>query len=570
MSCDILLSIIREILAIEITKAYLRIGGVSLREQVFLYDTTLRDGTQGEGVSLSVDDKLKIVKKLDQLGVHYIEGGWPGSNPKDMEFFERVRKLELSHSTITAFGSTRKIGVKAEEDENLQKIIESGVKAVAIFGKTWDFQVKEALRTTLDENLRMIADSVRFLKHKGLEVIFDAEHFFDGYKHNKQYALKAIMTAEEAGADYIALCDTNGGTLPYEIAEIVKDVCTQVKANIGIHCHNDGEVAVANSLAAVQSGARQVQGTMNGYGERCGNANLISVIANLQLKLNYQCVIDESLNKLTALSKYIHEIANQAAPSNQPFVGRSAFAHKGGIHVSAVLRHPETYEHVKPEVVGNKRRVLISELSGQSNLMFKAKEWNYSVDSKNSTSKKLLDIIKEKEHEGYQYEAAEASFELLVKKSFSDWQDYFLLDYYKIFIEKNSNDVFSTEAVIKLCVQNEMVIIAAEGNGPVNALDHALRKGLEQFYPIIKKMYLSDYKVRVLDETEATASKVRVLIESSDGEEKWSTIGVSGNIIKASWLALVDSVQYYLMKHENEIELVYPKRDENSIGVSNH
>ncbi|MFN7253063.1 MAG: citramalate synthase [Anaerobacillus sp.] len=541
-----------------------------MREQVFLYDTTLRDGTQGEGVSLSVDDKLKIVKKLDQLGVHYIEGGWPGSNPKDMEFFERVQKLELSHSRITAFGSTRKIGVKAEEDENLQKIIESGVKAVAIFGKTWDFQVEEALRTTLEENLLMIADSVGFLKHKGLEVIFDAEHFFDGFKHNREYALKAIMTAEKAGADYIALCDTNGGTLPYEIAEIVKDVCSQVKVNIGIHCHNDGEVAVANSLAAVQSGARQVQGTMNGYGERCGNANLISVIANLQLKLNYQCVIDDKLKKLTALSKYIHEIANQAAPSNQPFVGRSAFAHKGGIHVSAVLRHPETYEHIMPEVVGNKRRVLISELSGQSNLMFKAKEWNYSVDSKNSSSKKLLETIKEKEHEGYQYEAAEASFELLVKKSFSNWQDYFLLDYYKIFIEKNSNEVFSTEAVIKLCVQNEMVIIAAEGNGPVNALDQALRKGLEQFYPLIKKMYLSDYKVRVLDETEATASKVRVLIESSDGEDKWSTIGVSGNIIKASWLALVDSVQYYLMKHENEIELVYPKKVENSLGVSNH
>jgi 2-isopropylmalate synthase len=541
-----------------------------LREQVFLYDTTLRDGTQGEGVSLSVDDKLKIVKKLDQLGVHYIEGGWPGSNPKDMEFFERVQKLELSHSRITAFGSTRKIGVKAEEDENLQKIIESGVKAVAIFGKTWDFQVEEALRTTLEENLLMIADSVRFLKHKGLEVIFDAEHFFDGYKHNREYALKAIRTAEKAGANYIALCDTNGGTLPYEIAEIVKDVCSQLEVKVGIHCHNDGEVAVANSLAAVQSGARQVQGTMNGYGERCGNANLISVIANLQLKLNYQCVIDDKLNKLTALSKYIHEIANQAAPSNQPFVGRSAFAHKGGIHVSAVLRHPETYEHIMPEVVGNKRRVLISELSGQSNLMFKAKEWNYSVDSKNSSSKKLLETIKEKEHEGYQYEAAEASFELLVKKSFSNWQDYFLLDYYKIFIEKNSHEVFSTEAVIKLCVQNEMVIIAAEGNGPVNALDHALRKGLEQFYPLIKKMYLSDYKVRVLDETEATASKVRVLIESSDGEDKWSTIGVSGNIIKASWLALVDSVQYYLMKHENEIELVYPKKGENSIGVSNH
>jgi 2-isopropylmalate synthase len=541
-----------------------------LREQVFLYDTTLRDGTQGEGVSLSVDDKLKIVQKLDQLGVHYIEGGWPGSNPKDMEFFQRVQEINLINSKITAFGSTRRIGMKASDDENLQKLIESGVKAVAIFGKTWDFQVEEALRTTLAENLQMIGDSVKFLTEQGLEVIFDAEHFFDGYKQNKQYALEAIATAERAGASSIALCDTNGGTLPHEIFEIVKDVCSKVTIQVGIHCHNDGEVAVANSLAAIQAGARQVQGTMNGYGERCGNANLISVIPNLQMKLNFQCVLEENLCKLTSISKYVHEIANQAAPSNQPFVGRSAFAHKGGMHVSAVLKHPETYEHVKPELIGNSRRVLVSELSGQSNLMFKAKEWNYTIDKKDPMSKQLIEIIKEKEHEGYQYEAAEASFELLVKKSFNEWKDYFLLDYYKIFIEKNGNDLFSTEAVVKLSVNNEMVLAAAEGNGPVNALDHALRKGLEQFFPIIKNMYLSDYKVRVLDEKGATASKVRVLIESSDGKEKWSTIGVSGNIIKASWLALVDSVQYYLMKHDNEIEIVHLKHDEQCLGVSNH
>ncbi len=541
-----------------------------MKEQVFLYDTTLRDGTQGEGVSLSVEDKLKIVKKLDEFGIHYIEGGWPGSNPKDMEFFQRAQQMQLKNSTISAFGSTRRIGVKAEEDENLQKLVESGVKAAAIFGKTWDYQVTEALRTTLDENLNMIADSVGFLKENGLEVFFDAEHFFDGYKQNKEYALQAILAAEKAGADCVVLCDTNGGTLPHEIAEIVKDVCSQVSTQVGIHCHNDSEVAVANTLAAVQFGVRQVQGTMNGYGERCGNANLISVIPNLQMKLNFQCVAEDQLTKLTSISKYVHEIANQAAPSNQPFVGRSAFAHKGGMHVSAVLKHPQTYEHITPEAVGNKRRVLVSELSGQSNLMFKAKEWNYTIDKKDPTSKKLLETIKEKEHEGYQYEAAEASFELLVKKSFNDWKDYFLLDYYKIFIEKNGEHLFSTEAVIKLSVQNEVVLTAAEGNGPVNALDHALRKGLEQFYPIIKKMYLSDYKVRVLDETEATASKVRVLIESSDGEEKWSTIGVSGNIIKASWIALVDSVQYYLMKHDSEVELVSQKSDEHCIGISNH
>jgi 2-isopropylmalate synthase len=541
-----------------------------LKEQVFLYDTTLRDGTQGEGVSLSVDDKLKIVEKLDQLGVHYIEGGWPGSNPKDMEFFQRAQEIKLSKAKITAFGSTRRIGIKAKDDENLQRLIESGVTVVAIFGKTWDFQVTEALRTTLEENLQMIKDSVSFLKQNGMEVVFDAEHFFDGYKQNRKYALSAILTAEEAGADCIALCDTNGGTLPHEISEIVKDVCNNVQVQVGIHCHNDGEVAVANSLAAVQAGARQVQGTMNGYGERCGNANLISVIPNLQIKLDYQCVAEENLSKLTSISKYVHEIANQAAPSNQPFVGKSAFAHKGGMHVSAVLKRSETYEHLKPELVGNTRRVLVSELSGQGNLMFKAKEWNVTIDKKDPASKKLLELIKDKEHQGYQYEAAEASFELLVKKSFDDWNDYFSLDFYKIFIEKNGTDLFSTEAIVKLCVKDEVVLTAAEGNGPVNALDHALRKGLEQFYPIIKNMYLSDYKVRVLDETEATASKVRVLIESSDGKEKWSTIGVSGNIIKASWLALVDSLQYYLIKHDTEIELNHPKQKENCIGVNNH
>ncbi|RXJ03821.1 citramalate synthase [Anaerobacillus alkaliphilus] len=541
-----------------------------MREQVFLYDTTLRDGTQGEGISLSVDDKLKIVTKLDQLGVHYIEGGWPGSNPKDMEFFRRVQELHLKKSTITAFGSTRRSGGSAENDENLLKIIESKVGTVAIFGKAWDFQVQEALRTTLAENLQMISDSVRFLKSHGLEVIFDAEHFFDGYKANKNYAMKALFAAEDAGANCIVLCDTNGGTLPHEISEIVKDVCGKVHIQVGIHCHNDGELAVANSLIAVQAGARQVQGTINGYGERCGNANLVSIIPNLQMKLTYTCVEEEHLKKLTSIAKYVHEIANQTAPSNQPFVGRSAFAHKGGMHVSAVLKHPQTYEHVLPELVGNNRRVLVSELSGQSNLMFKAQEWNIKLDKKDPTSKQLLETIKIKEHEGYQYEAAEASFELLVKQSYGSLKDYFILDYFKIFIEKNGDESFSTEAVIKLCIQDEIILTAAEGNGPVNALDHALRKALEQFYPIIRNMHLSDYKVRVLDETEATASKVRVLIESTDGQEKWSTIGVSANIIKASWLALVDSVQYYLMKNDDVIELVYPQKTNNSLGVSNH
>lgn len=546
------------------------IGGIVLKEQVYLYDTTLRDGTQGEGVSLSVDDKLKIVEKLDQLGVHYIEGGWPGSNPKDMEFFKRVKQLNLKHSKITAFGSTRRMGVKPEEDVNLQKMLESQTEIVAIFGKTWDFQVKEALKTTLEENLNMITDSVSFLKKNEIEVIFDAEHFFDGFKQNEAYALQTIKAAEDAGVDWIVLCDTNGGTLPHETSEIVEKVKQLVKVPIGIHCHNDGELAVANTLAAIQSGARQVQGTINGYGERCGNANLISVIPNLQLKLNYTCISDESISMLTSVAKFVHEIANQVAPSNQPFVGKSAFAHKGGMHVSAVLKHPETYEHVSPESVGNQRRVLVSELSGQSNLMFKAKEWNFSIDKENFHSKKILEIMKEKEHAGYQYEAAEASFELLVKVAFSEMKEYFLLEYFKIFIERNKDLDFKTEAVVKLLIQGETVLTAAEGNGPVNALDHALRKALEQYYPVIKNMYLSDYKVRVLDETDATASKVRVLIESSDGIEKWSTIGVSENIIEASWLALVDSVQYYLMKRDVEHISIPSDKCKDTIGLKNH
>ncbi|WP_096201071.1 citramalate synthase [Bacillus sp. FJAT-45350] len=539
-------------------------------KQVLLYDTTLRDGTQGEGVSLSVGDKLKIAKKLDELGVHYIEGGWPGSNPKDMNFFALAKDLQLKNAKITAFGSTCRIGIKPEDDQNLQRILESGVKAVAIFGKTWDFQVTDALQTTLEENLRMIFDSVKYLKGQGLEVIFDAEHFFDGYKSNRDYALQTIKKAEEAGAVCVALCDTNGGSLPHEVAEIVKDVVANVSIQVGIHCHNDGEVAVANTLAAVQSGACHVQGTINGYGERCGNVNLISVIPNLQLKMNYSCISEESIRNLTSISKYVHEIANQVAPSNQPFVGKSAFAHKGGMHVSAVLKSPETYEHIAPELIGNQRRVLVSELSGQSNLLFKAKEWNLDVDKSNPVSKKIIEKIKEMEHHGYQYEAAEASFELLVKRGLGEQKDYFKLDHFKILIEKNRSESFTTEAVVKICVNDQMVLTAAEGNGPVNALDHALRKALIEFFPVIEKMYLSDYKVRVLDEADATASKVRVLVESSDGKEKWSTIGVSGNIIEASWYALIDSVRYYLMKHEDEIDVVIQQKPKAELGVSNH
>lgn len=541
-----------------------------MKPDVWLYDTTLRDGTQGEGISLSVDDKLKIAKRLDELGIHYIEGGWPGSNPKDMAFFRKVKDIPFEQAVITAFGSTRRAGITVQQDENLARILESGVQATAIFGKTWDFHVTDALKTTLEENLNMIYESIRYLKQSGLEVIFDAEHFFDGYKNNRDYALAAVKRAETAGADCVVLCDTNGGSLPQEIDDIVKEVVNQLSVTVGIHCHNDCELAVANSLAAVRAGARQVQGTINGYGERCGNANLISVIPNLQLKLGYTCVEDRQLGRLVSVSKFVHEVANQVPPNNQPFVGKSAFAHKGGMHVSAVLKHPETYEHIQPETIGNKRRVLMSELSGQSNVLFKAKEWNMDLDKQNPLTRKILDMIKEKEHQGYQYEAAEASFELMVREGLGTLKSFFEFDHFKVFMERDGKGALKTEAVVKLSIDGETVHTVSEGNGPVNALDNALRKALEAYFPILKKMYLSDYKVRVLDETDATASIVRVLIESSDGKDKWSTIGVSCNVIEASWYALIDSFVYYLVKREGEIERIHRDKEEERMGVVNH
>ncbi|SDH37013.1 2-isopropylmalate synthase [Alteribacillus bidgolensis] len=538
--------------------------------QVKLYDTTLRDGTQGEGISLSVDDKIKIANKLDQMGVHYIEGGWPGSNPKDMNFFERAKDLSLDQAVITAFGMTRRPGLKAEEDPNLKRILESGVEAAALVGKTWDFHVTEAVQTSLEENVNMIYDSVRFLKDHDLEVIFDAEHFFDGFKNNKEYALKTILAAEDAGADCVALCDTNGGSLPSEIAAILTEVQNKLTVEIGIHCHNDGELGVANTLEAVNAGASQIQGTINGYGERCGNANLVSVIPNLQLKMGIECVSDEQLKQLTETSKYLHELANQTPPNGQPFTGKSAFAHKGGMHVSAVLKHPETYEHVIPEKIGNERRVLVSELSGQSNLLFKAKELGLSLDKSNPAVKETIEKMKDMEHKGYQYEAAEASFELLIRNGMGENHDYFRLDHFKIITHKEKEGSFTTEAVVKMIIKDQTVMTAAEGNGPVNALDHALRKAIGEFYPLVHEMYLSDYKVRVLDEAEATASTVRVLIESSDGKETWSTIGVSANIIEASWHALVDSIRYYFMKQRSRLEEVELFSSMPTEGVKNH
>jgi len=514
---------------------------------VKIFDTTLRDGTQGEGISLSVEDKIKIARKLDELGVHYIEGGWPGSNSKDIEFFERVRTMTFAKAKIAAFGSTRRKDSRAEDDINLNRLVESGVSVATIFGKSWDFHVHTAIQTTLEENLAMIYDSVRYLKSKGLEVIYDAEHFFDGYKNNPDYALQTIAKAEEAGADWIVLCDTNGGSLPGEVSMIVETVKQHIAAPVGVHAHNDCELGVANSLAAVQAGARQVQGTINGYGERCGNANLSSIIPNLQLKLKYDVIGDESLTTLAQVSRYVSEIANMHMPANQPYVGNAAFAHKGGIHVSAILKDASTYEHIAPELVGNKQRVLVSELAGQSNVLVKAQELNLDINKDLHKTKQVIEKIKDLEHQGYQFEGADASLELLLRESFEGLEEIFTLESFKMLVEKSASHAVVSEAIVKVKVHGETIYTAAEGNGPVNALDNALRKALVQFYPDIQQIHLSDYKVRVLDEKDATAAKVRVLMETTDFATTWNTLGVSSNIIEASWYALVDSLRYALL-----------------------
>jgi 2-isopropylmalate synthase len=518
-----------------------------MKADVKIFDTTLRDGTQGEGVSLSVEDKIKIALKLDALGVHYIEGGNPGSNSKDIEFFERAKQVQLKNAKFVAFGSTRRKDTAVEEDAGLKRIIECGMPAATLVGKAWDFHVHTALQTTLEENLAMIYDSFKFLKSNGLETIYDAEHFFDGYKNNPEYALACIKKAEEAGVDWIVLCDTNGGTLPGEIHEIVSHVCSVTSTPIGIHTHNDCELAVANSLTAIQAGARQVQGTMNGYGERCGNANLCSIIPNLQLKLDYACLTEIQLQSLTSVARYVSEIANVHMPVNQAYVGVAAFAHKGGIHVSAIMKDARTYEHIVPERVGNKQRVLVSELAGQSNLLFKAQELNLNLNMEQAQTKEMINKIKEMEHQGYQFEGADASLELLLRQASGDLVEMFKLESFKISVEKTAAQAVVSEAIIKLNVNGEIVYTVAEGNGPVNALDNALRKALIPFYPSIQNMHLSDYKVRVINEKDATAGKVRVLIESSDFNNTWSTVGVSENIFEASWQALTDSIRYALI-----------------------
>ena len=516
--------------------------------KIELYDTTLRDGAQSEGISFSVSDKLKIAGKLDELGIHFIEGGWPGANPKDMEFFKSVKALKFKRAHIVAFGSTRHANSKAKSDKVMKGLLAAGTKYITIFGKSWDLHVRDVLKVDLSENLRMIEDSVKFLKSNGRIVFYDAEHFFDGYKANKDYALKTLAAARGAGADRIILCDTNGGTITSHLFEIVEAVRAAIKAPLGIHTHNDCDMAVANSIAAVQAGCVQVQGTMNGYGERCGNANLVSVIANLKLKLGVDCVSDLELRELTEVARFVAEICNVKMNDNEPFVGQSAFAHKAGVHVNAILKNPRTYEHVDPHLIGNRRRLLISELSGRSMILKKAEEMDLDIAKGGDKSKKILKVLQDLENRGYHFESAEASLELLMKRVMKKFRDFFDLENFRVIIEKKKDGKMATEATIKLKVGNEVEHTASLGDGPVNALDSALRKALKKFYPKLNEMHLTDYKVRVLDEKEGTAAKVRVLIQSQDKDDSWWTMGVSENIIDASWQALVDSVEYKLLK----------------------
>ena len=525
--------------------------------QVQLYDTTLRDGTQREGISFSVVDKLHIAQKLDELGVHFVEGGWPGSNPKDIEFFNKAQSLVLSHAELVAFGSTRRPGAKAETDANLLALASAGVKVVTIVGKSSELQVTRVLETTLDENLSMIADSIGYLRGRGLTVFFDAEHFFDGFKANPGYALRVLEVAAEAGASCLVLCDTNGGAMPNEITVAVKAARKVSGISLGIHAHNDGELAVANTLAAVKAGVSQIQGTINGYGERCGNANLCSIIPDLKLKMGIDCVSDEQLAKLTEVSHYVSEVANLIPDAFSPYVGSSAFSHKGGLHVSGLKKWAGSYQHVAPTLVGNKSRVLVSELSGKENIIYKAREKGLDLPPKGKETQKLLEQVKLLESRGFQYENAEASFELLLHRTKPEYQPPFELVDFMVVVEKrrrpptpqNIEEMLS-EAVVKVKVGNEIMHTAAEGNGPVNALDEALRKALLQFYPSLAQVKLVDYKVRILEESVGTGAQVRVLIESSDGVEEWRTVGSSANIIEASWLALADSLEYWLLKQK--------------------
>jgi 2-isopropylmalate synthase len=513
---------------------------------VEIYDTTLRDGTQGEGISLSVEDKLRITTLLDELGVRYIEGGWPGSNPKDAAYFEAVQTLPLTHARIAAFGMTCRVGGDPADDDNIRALLMANTPVVTVVGKTSLLHVEEVLRTTPQENLRLIQESVAYLKAQGREVIYDAEHFFDGYKLEPEYALSTLKAALVAGADMVVLCDTNGGTMYWEVETIVQVVrSTLPTVKLGIHTHNDGDSGVVNSIAAVRAGAVHVQGTINGYGERCGNANLCSVIPNLELKLGAQCLPKEHLRKLTHVARTVAEIANQTPHSTQPFVGKSAFAHKGGIHVAAMRRCEESYQHIDPLLVGNEKRYIVSDLSGRGNILSLAEAYN--LDTHDAIARQVLEQIKQLEHQGYAFEGAEASVAMLLKRSAPEYKAPFHLIDYMVLVEQRRGRGMVTEATIRLNVDGEELYTVADGNGPVNALDRALRKALLPVYPALADFQLADYKVRILDETKATAAMTRVLIDTRNGNRRWSTVGASTNIIEASWRALADAVEYGLM-----------------------
>ena len=517
-----------------------------------LFDTTLRDGTQGEGINLSVQDKLLIAQKLDEFGIDIIEGGWPGSNPKDEEFFQKAAKLNLQRSKICAFGSTARDLNGVESDLNLNALLKAETPIVSIFGKTWQLHSKVGLGLSDNENSELIYKSVQYLVNNGRRVIYDAEHFFDGFKDNKEFALKMLKAAESGGADVIVLCDTNGGSMPHEVYDIVTELKSKFSIPLGIHTHNDAELAVANSIAAIQAGATHVQGTINGVGERCGNANLCSIVPNIALKLNKETRQKINLSHLTTLSNYVYEMMNLAPNSRNAYVGNSAFAHKGGIHVSAVLKDSKMYEHIEPKMVGNKQRVLVSDLSGQSNIRYKAKELGIDLTKNKELSKKVVNNIKELEYSGFQYDGAEASFELLLRSELNEFSPFFNVLDSKVNVVFDDKGVSSSEAVLKVEVEGEIEHTASNGDGPVNALDNALRKALLRFYPEISLIKLVDYKVRVLDEKAGTAAKVRVMIQSGDGRETWSTVGVAEDIIEASFMALSDSINYKLFKYQNE------------------
>jgi len=516
-----------------------------MTRHIEIYDTTLRDGTQGESVNFSADDKCRVAEQLDALGVDFIEGGWPGSNPRDMEFFDKCRALKLESARVTAFGSTRRKNMSCDDDASIQALLKAETSVVTIFGKSWPLHVKMALRISREENLAIIADSVRYLGERVPFLIYDAEHFFDGYRADPEYALATLGAALEGKPRRIVLCDTNGGALPDEVARVVREVSVHIEVPLGIHCHNDGDVGVANTLAAVGAGAMHVQGTINGYGERCGNANLCSVIANLELKLDCQSIGSERLLRLRDTARYVSELANLSHDSRAPFVGDSAFAHKGGVHVSAVERDPLTYEHVPPESVGNRRRVLVSDLSGRANLIAKARDMGFELNDEQG----VLDELKRLEHDGYEFEAAEASFDLLVRRLSGTHHPYFELLGFRVIDEHRGSLMPMSEATIKVRVGVCIEHTAASGTGPVNALDHALRRALEKFYPSLAEVRLIDYKVRVITgNLSGTASLVRVLITSGDGRANWGTVGVSANIVEASWRALVDAVEYKLVR----------------------